>query len=311
MQVEELLGESIRLSRSLTAELSPPILHDAGLASGLEWLARWMAEKHALKVKFAMDENIPAMAEDVKVLLFESTRELLFNAAKHARVAEAQVFLRQTESKSLQIVVSDNGPGFDPAKMKAPGESGAGFGLLSIRERLGLIGGRLEVDSAPGNGSRFVLTVPLTPAEVAGEPAEARRETLPVNPAEASAPIRVLLADDHAVMRQSLAFLLSQEPDIEIVGEAQDGIEAVTLAGKLRPDVILMDISMPGMNGIDATQSVTGAHPEISVIGLSMYEEGERSHAIRSAGAIDYVTKSAPKAQLIAAIRNCMRSGPR
>jgi signal transduction histidine kinase len=73
-QIEELLGESIRLSRSLTAELSPPILHEAGLAAGLEWLARWMADKHGLKVELAMEEDLPAVAEDVKVLLFESTR---------------------------------------------------------------------------------------------------------------------------------------------------------------------------------------------------------------------------------------------
>ncbi|MBI5579600.1 MAG: response regulator, partial [Deltaproteobacteria bacterium] len=249
----------------------------------------------------------PAVAEDVKVLLFESTRELLFNAAKHARVATAKVGFRQIEGKTLQVTVSDNGPGFDPAKMKQLGESGAGFGLFSIRERLDLIGGKLEIDSTPGSGSRIFLTAPLLQTEAAVEPTEARREAPPVSPPEPGAQIRVLLADDHAVMRQSLAFMLSQEPDIEVVGEAQDGGEAVELAGKLRPDVILMDISMPGVNGIDATRSINGAYPEICVIGLSMHEEGERSQAIRSAGATDYVTKSAPKAHLVAAIRGCMR----
>jgi two-component system CheB/CheR fusion protein len=307
-QIEEILGESIRLSRSLTAELSPPILHEAGLAAGLEWLARWMADKHGLKVELGVEKGLPEVAEDVKILLFESTRELLFNAAKHARVGVVQVVLRQIDGKALQVAVSDNGPGFDPANMKAPGESGVGFGLLSIRERLGLIGGRLEIDSAPGNGSRFVLTAPLLQARDAAEPSEARTETPPVCPPEAGARIRVLLADDHAVMRQSLALMLSQERDIEVIGEAQDGAEAVELAGKLKPDVILMDISMPGMSGIDATRSISAAYPEICVIGLSMYEEGERSQAIRNAGAIDYVTKSAPKAHLIAAIRECMRA---
>jgi signal transduction histidine kinase/CheY-like chemotaxis protein len=306
-QIEEILGESIRLSRSLTAELSPPILHEAGLAAGLEWLARWMAEKHGLKVELGVEKGLPAVAEDVKVLLFESTRELLFNAAKHARVGVVQVVLRQIEGKTLQVAVSDNGPGFDPAHMKAPGESGVGFGLLSIRERLALIGGRLEIDSAPGNGSRFCLTAPLLHARDAAEPGEARPETPPACPPEEGARIRVLLADDHAVMRQSLALMLSQERDIDVVGEAQDGAEAVELAGKLKPDVILMDISMPGMSGIDATRSIGAAYPEICVIGLSMYEEGERSQAIRNAGAIDYVTKSAPRAHLIAAIRDCMR----
>jgi DNA-binding NarL/FixJ family response regulator len=111
-------------------------------------------------------------------------------------------------------------------------------------------------------------------------------------------------------MRQSLALMLNQEADIEVVGEAQDGAEAVELAEKLRPDVILMDISMPGMSGIDATRSISKAYPGIRIIGLSMYEEGERSQAILNAGAVDYVTKSAPKAHLIAAIRECMRVRP-
>ena len=308
-QIEEILGESIRLSRSLTAELSPPVLHEAGLAAGLEWLGRWMAGKHGLGVELALEKDLPAVAEDVKILLFESTRELLFNAAKHARVAAARVVLRQIEGTELQVMVSDNGPGFDPAKMKAPGESGTGFGLLSIRERLGLIGGRLEIDSAPGNGSRFSLTVPLLQATAGVEEAAARQEAPPVCLPEPGARIRVLVADDHAVMRQSLALMLSQEPDIEVVGEAQDGAEAVTLAENLRPDVILMDISMPGMNGIEATRSISAVHSQICVIGLSMYEEGERSQAIRDAGATDYVTKSAPKAHLIAAIRGCMGGG--
>jgi signal transduction histidine kinase/ActR/RegA family two-component response regulator len=308
-KIEEILGESIRLSRSLTAELSPPILHEAGLAAGLEWLARWMAEKHGLRVDLAVAEDLPQAPEDVKVLLFEATRELLFNAAKHARVAAAQVTLQPIEGKALQVLVGDNGPGFDPANMKTPGQSGAGFGLLSIRERLALLGGTLEIDSAPGNGSRICVTAPLFQAAAAAEPAESdRTEILPVGPPESCAPIRVLLADDHAVMRQSLALMLGQERDIEIVGEAQDGAEAVELADTLKPDVILMDISMPGMNGVDATRIIRGAHPEICVIGLSMYEEGECSQAIRSAGAADYVTKSAPKAHLIAAIRDRMRA---
>ena len=85
-EIEQLLDDAISASRSLTAELSPPILYDGGLAAGLEWLARWMADKHGLIVTLSMEGGSPPLARDVQVLLFESVRELLFNAVKHAHV---------------------------------------------------------------------------------------------------------------------------------------------------------------------------------------------------------------------------------
>ena len=119
--------------------------------------------------------------------------------------------------------------------------------------------------------------------------------------------IRILLADDHAVMREGLARLLGQETDFEIVGQASDGQEAVELAGELLPDVILMDISMPRMNGLDATRVIHRQHPDISIIGLSLYQEEERAKAMLDAGAAFYLTKSGPPADLKAAIRSCMK----
>lgn len=161
MEIENVIYEAINESRSLTAELAPRVLHQGDLKSGLQWLVHWMKEKHRLTVNLSLGENLPPLAEDLNVLLFESVRELLFNAVKHARVGSADVDLRQLEGKGIQITVSDNGPGFDSAKIKAVGEIGGGFGLFSIRERLLLIGGKLEIDSAPGMGSRFILTTPI------------------------------------------------------------------------------------------------------------------------------------------------------
>ncbi len=115
--------------------------------------------------------------------------------------------------------------------------------------------------------------------------------------------IRVMLVDDHAVMRQGLSELLSDYPDIAITGEASDGEEAIQMARKLDPDVILMDISMPKMNGIEATRIIHKEHPGIRVIGLSMFDAADQATAIEQAGATDYLRKSGDKEQLIAAIR--------
>jgi DNA-binding NarL/FixJ family response regulator len=119
--------------------------------------------------------------------------------------------------------------------------------------------------------------------------------------------IGVILVDDHMVMRQGLAGLLRAEPDFEIIGESSDGQSAIDLIRDLRPDVVLMDISMPGMDGIEATRIIHKELPEVRIIGLSMFQEGEREAAMREAGAVDYLTKTGPSEALIDAIRACVR----
>ncbi len=307
--VEQLIDNAIDASRSLTAELSPPILHEAGLNAGLEWLARWMTDKHGLIVDLTMEEGLPQLAEDVSVLLFESTRELLFNAIKHAHVRSVTVNLRQIEGTEVQVMVSDTGPGFDPSRMKGAGESGGGFGLFSIRERMGLVGGRMEINSAPGRGSCFILTCPLrqrqAPADTAPPLVSDLRSRIRSTPPVKDAKIRLLLADDHKLMREGLISLLGQEPDIEITGEAADGEVAVQLAEELRPDIVLMDLSMPRLSGIDATRAIRDKLPEVQVIGLSMFDEAERAESMYNAGAFAYLAKSGPTEELINAIRAC------
>ena len=123
--------------------------------------------------------------------------------------------------------------------------------------------------------------------------------------------IRVLVADDHALVREGLARLLGAESDIEVVGEASNGQAAVDMAAELLPDVILMDMSMPELNGVESTRAILHSFPNIAIIGLSMFEEEERGQAMRNAGAVDYLSKGGPVAGLLAAIRNCGRGHAR
>jgi PAS domain S-box-containing protein len=308
-EIEPLLDTCIQAARSLTAELSPPILHEGGLRAGLEWLVRWMADTHGLAVGLAITGPFVPLADDVKVLLFESVRELLFNAVKHSRAQSAMVTM-QTGDGQVVVVVSDQGAGFDPNAIPAAVGKAGGFGLFGIRERLDLIGGRMEIQSASGQGCRFSLTVPTEalpatqpgPLTAAVPPGRARQPAPPV----VAGKIRVVLADDHTVMREGVAGLLGREPDIEIVGQAPDGRAAVELAAELLPDVILMDMNMPGLDGLEATRAIHTDHSGIRVIGLSMFDDDEHARALREAGAVDYLSKSGPPERLIAAIRRCM-----
>jgi len=102
---------------------------------------------------------------------------------------------------------------------------------------------------------------------------------------------------------EGLAGILSVEQDIELVAEAADGREAVERVEEIRPDVIVMDASMPRMNGVEATQVILQAHPEIRIIGLSMHSSGTLGHSMREVGAVDYLTKGGPASELVNTIR--------
>jgi len=120
-------------------------------------------------------------------------------------------------------------------------------------------------------------------------------------------PIRVLLVDDHRVVREALAMMLEGEPDLTVIGQAANGRVAVDLVAELAPDVVLMDVNMPILNGIQATRRIRAAFPAVQVIALSVDAEPDRVAAMRTAGVVAYVTKSASASELVAAIRSALR----
>lgn len=154
------LKDAMEVTRSLSVDLFPPVLHNDRLPDALEWLVAWARKKYALVVKMRVDPDADPTASHARILLFESVRELIFNAVKHARVSEAALQLSLQAQDMVQIVVSDEGVGFDPRRLFSGAGADAGLGLFSIRERLVLLGGDLTIDSAPGRGARFELRVP-------------------------------------------------------------------------------------------------------------------------------------------------------
>ncbi|HAH06397.1 MAG TPA: hypothetical protein DCM05_07705 [Elusimicrobia bacterium] len=307
-EVEKLISDAIDASRSLTSELNPPILLQSGLGAALGWLAHWMKEKHGLSVDVRADSGAVLKEEDVSTLLFQSTREILFNVVKHAKVRSARVDMGRIGGR-IVVVVSDDGTGFDPAVLD-PEHSSGGLGLFRIRERLALLGGTMEVSSSPGRGSQFTLSVPHEERDEAPAAPVETALPRPVKPPR-GARIRVLLADDHAVMRQGLASLLGHEPDIDIVGMAVDGKEALDIARKLLPDVVVMDVSMPKLHGMEATRIIHAELPKTKVIGLSMFEEHDLTDKMLEAGAAFYLSKSGPSQDIVRAIRACMQRSSR
>ena len=115
--------------------------------------------------------------------------------------------------------------------------------------------------------------------------------------------IRILVVDDHTLFREGVNAIFSTVPDVQVVGEASNGVEAVSLANSTRPDVILMDIQMPQLNGIEATRQILHTRPKIGIIVLTMYEDDDSVFAAMRAGARGYILKGADQEELLRAVR--------
>lgn len=122
--------------------------------------------------------------------------------------------------------------------------------------------------------------------------------------------IRILLVDDHLIVRNGLCCLLQLEADFKVVGEAENGLQAIELARQCRPEVVLMDVDMPVMNGIEATRILTKEMPQLKVIALSMHVEKDTASRICKAGAMAYLTKGCPTEELVETIRACYANPP-
>ena len=193
--------------------------------------------------------------------------------------------------EDIVLEIRDDGQGFDPAA-DHPGH----FGLESMRSRSAQIGGRLTIESAPGQG-----------AAVAVEGLRPRRMA-PDDDGE----IRVMIVDDQAVVRRGLLAFLESEPDLEVVGDADGGTQALEVLAGLdskgrRPDVVLMDLQMEPVDGVESTRAIRSRYSDVEVVALTSFAEQDRVRGALAAGASGYLLKDAEADEIAAGIRAAHR----
>ncbi len=306
-KLKEVIDDAITYTRELMSELKPPPSIDDDMRASIEWIAE-KVKKRGLKVIIKDDEQPKPLDEEVRTIVLQSVRELLFNVIKHTSENEAIVSLSRNKDQ-VEIAVKDEGEGFDLENRGLKSEKEKRFGLFNVQERIDLLGGSTDIATEPGEGTTVTLCVPLR--EEAGGRRGAFEQFKKVNKVKKPVlneagyeeGIKVLLVDDHRMVREGLRNIIDGQDDIMVIGEAANGEEAIKLSRETSPDIILMDVSMPGMDGIKATREITSDMPHIRIIGLSLHEEDRVAEQMRNAGASAYLTKTEAFESLIVTIR--------
>jgi len=162
--IAALIKQIVNDTRSLTFDISPPILYELGLKQAVVWLGEHMTRQFGLPVEVRSEEVLVDLTEGLRVMVFRSIQELLTNTVKHAQASRATIRLLN-DADDLCVIVEDDGVGFDASSRGGLPSAAGGFGLFSIRERIGHLGGRVQVDSGPGKGTRIQISVPGADAE--------------------------------------------------------------------------------------------------------------------------------------------------
>jgi CheY-like chemotaxis protein len=274
-----------------------------------------MKAHYGLEVSLQASEEPNIQSSVYSSLLLRSIRELLFNVVKHSGVQKAFIQLK-VKDRYLIITIKDTGMGCNPEVLQAKRQNNATFGLFDIEDRINFLGGYMDVESEAGHGFCVTLWVPRDvnysseidrPAILVDTLPDIRTEhdnDKPSSVPSRKRPIKILLTDDHAIMRDGLAELIDGHADIKVVGMAANGREAVELAEKLRPEAILMDVSMPVMNGIEATRQIKEVFPEMIIIGLTMHKDPDIHQAMKKVGASACISKSGSLKNLVESIRS-------
>ena len=266
-RLQELTREAMDELRSLIFELRPPAAESEGLATALRKHVDVLQSVHGDAVALSVEGDAEPRGSAGEVLRI--AQEALQNALRHAGASRIDVRLRAHDGH-LSVAVADDGVGFDPDE---PGLRSRRLGLTSMEERARALGGTLSIDVAPRGGDH--------------------------HRARGAAVIRVLIADDHAVVREGLRAFLALQDDIDVVGEAADGEEAVQAVARLAPDVALVDLVMPRVDGIEAIGRIRAERPETRVIVLTSFVDEDKMLPAVRAGAVGYLLKDVQPQDLV------------
>jgi two-component system, NarL family, sensor kinase len=311
--IVRMIGEEIR---TLSYLLHPPLLDESGLGSAVRWYAEGFQKRSGIRLNVNISPDLGRLSTDVEMALFRVVQESLTNVHRYSGSPDAEINVIETRD-SVKLEVIDHGKGIQTGgvRTKIEGIASLGVGIPGMRERIRQFGGQLEVDFGR-DGTRVSASVPLKKAKVAPAVEESEVAVAPTNgnsngdvASSSDTRRRILIADDHEVMRRGVRGLLESHDEWAVCGEAFEGKEVVVKSRELRPDLIIMDINMPGLTGIDAAQQIRKENPAAKILFFSVHESAQTVREVLNAGAQGYVAKSRAGHDLVDAVRNVLDGG--
>jgi PAS domain S-box-containing protein len=297
--------------RTLSYVLHPPLLDQLGLGSALKWYVEGFCSRSGIDVKLVIPEALDRFSSEQETALFRVVQEGLTNVMRHSSSRSVKIVVCASTDE-IELTVKDDGSGIPRAALDrlaaGTGAKSLGVGIAGLRERLHQLGGKLEIFSNH-SGTTLKATVPIergaeaTPA-VSDEPPEHAGPL--AGQLSANDRKRILIVDDHELMRRGIRGFIECYPDLEICGEARDGAEAVKKTHELHPDLVILDLNMPGSGGLSAANQLQsdGSDSEILVFTTHSFPGIER--ALRSAGCKGLVSKLHAERDLLRGIREVL-----
>lgn len=280
--------------RDLSQLLRPSMLDDFGLPEALGAYLRNFSTRTGIRTELSLGRMSDRLPPEIEVCVYRIVQEALTNIARHSGASSCTVVLFPRRG-TLTLSIEDDGRGIDETTTRAV-DARRGLGLIGMRERAQALAGSFVIENRSEGGTRVTVLLPEviaaaapeSPQQLAGCPTVAR--------------LRILLADDHTVVRQGLRKILEERPEWEVVAEAGDGREAVRQAEALKPDIAIIDISMPLLNGIEATGQIIKRSPSTRVLVLTMYSDEAYVNQVLKAGATGYLLKDSADVDLLQAV---------
>jgi PAS domain S-box-containing protein len=300
------IGEEIR---TLSYLLHPPLLDECGLASAVLWYAEGFKKRSGIHLDVSIDEELVRLTTDAETALFRVLQESLTNVHRYSGSPSAEIRIFQSAGK-VHLDIIDHGKGVK-AGTERPSFEGAptlGVGIPGMRERIRQLGGQLEVEFS-NEGTRVHASLPVKASTEQSFDQSASelfrdKENFQANPRQRpDVRKRILIADDHEVMRRGLRGLVESQEEWSVCGEAIEGNEAISKTRELHPDLLILDVSMPGVSGIEAALQILKDDPSIKILFFTMHDSPQMMREIYNVGAWGYVAKARAGNDLVDAVR--------
>jgi CheY-like chemotaxis protein len=322
-EINRLLLESIGLSndvnkeiRTLSYLLHPPLLDELGLPSAVEWFTQGFESRTGIHVKVDIPPSFARLTPDAEVALFRIVQESLANVHRYSGSATAFVRGRSDHAK-VCLEIGDFGKGMsqDSKKSDRTPVAPLGVGIQGMRERVRQLSGTLEITSRPGKGTLVKAVLPVSTrrteiSESFEDPKIQEASLVPMEgtPESNSWRKRILIADDHDVLRRGIRTMLESDPDLEVCGEAVDGQDALEKTLAQAPDLVILDINMPVMNGLDVLRQIVRHRPQTKVLAFSVHDSKQIVEEILAAGAHGYLSKTTAGQHLVHEVRSLLNA---